>query len=308
MMLVLGGALGLAGVLYLADANPAASQSAQLVARPASSDPGTDPANSAWDRAEPLEIPLTGQGASYPTTTGSIRSVEAEALHYDGRLYVRVSWADSTSDDSTLKVEQFSDAVALEFPAQAAATVPSICMGQADAGVNIWQWRADSQTGFGDMAASYPNIWVETYQTDEPAYITAKAAGNPVANADGSPVQNLVSRAFGNIGPAGAQDVTGEGVYANGRWAVVFARDMAGANDSLVSFRDTGKTDMAFAVWDGTAGERNGQKSVSTFVRLSFAGEGGGSQAMTWVLAALVLGVLSAIGVGAAIFGYRRGD
>jgi complex iron-sulfur molybdoenzyme family reductase subunit gamma len=83
---------------------------------------------------------------------------------------------------------------------------------------------------------------------------------------------------------------------------------MAGANESLVSFRDTGKTDMAFAVWDGTAGERNGQKSVSTFVRLSFAGEGGGSQAMTWILAALVLAGLSAIGVGAAVFGYRRGD
>jgi complex iron-sulfur molybdoenzyme family reductase subunit gamma len=207
-----------------------------------------------------------------------------------------------------MRVEQFSDSVALEFPATAAVTVPSICMGQADAGVNIWQWRADSQSGSREPADQFPNQWVEQYPSDDPEFVTARAAGNPYAIADGGAVQDLVATAFGTIGPASSQAVQGQGVYDGGSWSVVFARTMEEANPSLVSFHETGSTDMAFAVWDGSNGDRNGQKSVSTFVTLSLVPGKDGTNVTALALAAGVFAVLAAAGILVAVYGYKRAD
>lgn len=297
-----------AGILQLVNANPAASQSVMLISRPASSDPGLDPDAEAWSESANIDVPLSAQLASYATGGGSIATISAKSLHRDGNLYVRVEWQDATRDDSTLKVENFSDAVALEFPASAAVAVPAICMGQAGAGVNIWQWRADSQSGHGDPAERYPNLFVEHYPGDGPEFYTARAAGNPYALADGGPVQDLVSQSFGNIGPAGSQTVQGQGVYADGKWAVVFMRPLKPGDTSLTGFHETGTTDLAFAVWNGSESDRNGQKSVSSFVRLHvFPGADGGSTVPTWLLALGVLAGLTGIGVGLAVIGTRSG-
>lgn len=307
-LLVLALVLATAGVLQFTNANPAASQSLMLISRAASSDPGLDPNAAVWNESASIDVPLTAQQQAYPIGGGSIATISAKSLHRDGNLYVRVEWTDATQDDSTLKVENFSDAVALEFPASASATVPSICMGQVGAGVNIWQWRADSQVGHGDPSERYPNLWVERYPGDGPEFYTARAAGNPYALADGGPVQDLVAASFGNIGPAGSQTVQGQGVYQGGKWAVVFARPLNPGDASLTAFHETGTTDLAFAVWDGSQSERNGQKSVSAFVRIHiFPGDAGGSAAPTWLIALGLLVGLSGLGVGLAVIGTRSG-
>lgn len=306
--IMLTAVLATAGLLQLMDANPAASQAQTLAARPASSDPGLDPNAKAWADTPAVDITLSAQLANYPTGGGSIATVSAKALHRGETLYIRVEWADTTRDDSTLRVENFSDAVALEFPSSGSATVPSICMGQAGNGVNIWQWRADSQTGHGDPAERYPNLLVEMYPSHDPEFYTARAVGNPYALADGGPVQNLVAQSFGSLTPAASQTVQGEGVYANGKWAVVFARPFKGESTDLTAFHETGTTDMAFAVWNGSESDRSGQKSVSAFVRLHvLGGGGGGSRVPVLSLALGLLAAVTALGIGLAYFGARKG-
>jgi hypothetical protein len=66
---------------------------------------------------------------------------------------------------------------------------------------------------------------------------------------------------------------------------------------------------MAFAIWNGSEGERNGMKSVSPFVTLKIssvlsAGGGDDDTAILLTAAALLFG-LTAIGIGLAWYGYR---
>lgn len=302
--------LAIAGAMQLFEANPATSQSVFLTAYSSANDPGLNPASSAWQNAVPIQVPLTAQAGTYPAGGGSIPTISAKALHYQGKLYVRVEWADATKDDTTTKVENFSDAVAVEFPAQSAAAVPALCMGQANAGVNIWQWRADSQAGIQDPTAVYTSALVDEYPTKEDLFYTARAAGNPYANPQQGPVQTLVAQAFGTLATANAQDVQGQGAWTNGTWAVVFTRGYGAGDPSQAAFKDGVTTDMAFAVWNGSQGDRNGRKSVSAFVRLTISGTqiaGGGDT--NWTVIGLAVGLLMGtvvLGGGLAYFGYRE--
>lgn len=296
--------LATAAALQLGGANPAESQTTQLVAWTAPSDPGLDPMAPAWDRGTGVQVPLVGQAGTYFGGQSTIPTLTAQALQYDGTLYVRVEWADATRDDSAVRVQDFADGAALEFPARAANTVPSICMGQADAGVNIWHWRADSETGPRDPRA----IYVNTLSDGAPVnFYTAREAGNPYSQPDAPAVQNLVAQAFGTLSTATVQDVAGHGVYEDGRWAVVFARKFERGGAGLVSFDDAQKTDMAFAVWNGSEGQRNGNKSISQFVTLSLppgmATGAGGSNAWAIGGAIAILAGVTALGLGLAIFG-----
>ncbi len=300
-----------AGALQLFDANPAASQTLRLTAYSASDDPGLDPAHKAWKNAVAVQVPLSSQAGAYVSGGGSIPMVTAKALHVDNRLLIRVEWADATRDESTTRVQDFADAVALEFPARAATSVPAICMGQADAGVNIWHWRADSQAGFKEPAQVYAGSIVDMYPSRDTLFFTARAAGNPYSNPEAGPVQTLVSQTFGTLTAATVQDVQGSGVYKDGTWAVVFERAYTGTDGNQASFSDGARTDMAFAVWNGSEGDRNGKKSVSQFVQLSIMGGDApgsdGANRMTVLIAVAMLVGLSGLGVTLATVGSRGG-
>ncbi len=311
-MLAAGAAfLAIAGVLQFAGANPAQSQTITLTAYPSDSDPKA-PDSKAWDDSLPISVPLTAQAGAYAAGGGSIPTISARALHYNNTLYVRVEWTDATADESTARIQDFADAVAIEFPARVATSVPSICMGQADAGVNIWQWRADSQAGIPEVTAIHPNALIESYPSTEDLFFTARAAGNPVANPSIGAVQNLISRTFGTLSPAASQQVLGEGVHKDGKWAVVFSRPFAGPDGDQATFSAGAKTDAAFAVWNGSEDDRNGRKSVSQFVTLSISaqklpGAGGGDDWIILTIALVSLLAISALGVGLAAYGYREG-
>jgi complex iron-sulfur molybdoenzyme family reductase subunit gamma len=302
--------LALAAVLQFTNTNPAVSQTLYLTAYESASDPGLNPMDSAWKDAVAVHVPLTAQRGSY-AAGGSVATVSAKALHYNDTLYVRVEWKDSTRDESTTRVEDFSDAVALEFPAKKASTVPSVCMGQADAGVNIWHWRADSDAGLRDPVEIYTGASVDGYPSTDTLFYTARAAGNPYANPDLGAVQTLVSRAFGQLTTSTVQDVRGKGVWENDTWAVVFARPYTSDSPDHAGFSSGARTDVAFAVWDGSQDERNGMKAASQFITLSIAGAkapGGNGFSTTWaILGAVMLIGLSALGIGLGVYGYREG-
>lgn len=268
--------LAIAVVLRLTETNLAGAQTQVLTAVAADTDPGTDPDGAVWAGIPDADVPLTAQQIAYPNGGGTIPQINVRAAHFDNRLYLRLAWEDDLPDESSFGADVFSDAVATMFPAQSAAAAPAITMGQADAGVNIWYWRADSEAGVPAADVEHEGLAVDGYPLeDDPDFDTAAAAGNVLAS--GAAVQDLIAEGFGSLTPASDPAAIGEGNYADGEWRVVLVRDFASSSPELAVFELGTTTDMAFAVWDGDNGDRNGLKSISQFVRLDVAGEGGES-------------------------------
>lgn len=278
-LMVIGTVALLAVVAAVTGAPTASSQAPTLAAIRAPEQPALDPNWSYWAKLPGVDVPLTAQNLTYPMGGGSVPSVNLKATHYNGVLYVRASWQDATEDVPAVDMTAFTDAVALEVPAKSAVAVPSFCMGQANSGVNIWRWRADSQAGGPDalLSTDYPNGYSDGYSgatkvlEQDPIYQPARALGNPVALSGGPPVENLIAQAFGTLSPAPAQEVDGAGSWQNGTWTVVFRRPFAAPTADQADFAEGASTNMAVAVWNGSQGDRAGQKNVSQFVTLSIA-------------------------------------
>lgn len=275
---ILGVAMTLAvgAVLQVTNTNPAVSQTQSISALELRADPGTDPDSEAWKGVASVELPLTAQSGAY-YAGGSVKTIRAQVGHFEGRLYVRVAWPDATSDETTTRAEDFADAVAIEFPASGKASIPSLCMGQADSAVNIWHWRADSSGSPHDPGVVYANSLIDEAGSSGLQFYTARDAGNPFANPDIGAVQTLSAVAFGELSTLPDQDVDGMGKYGAGEWAVVFARDFAASAPGHATFSVGQTVDMAFAVWDGNNDERNGRKAVSPIVTLRLYSIGAGS-------------------------------
>jgi hypothetical protein len=270
--LVLVAALAAAGGLQVLGANPAVPQGTTLTAFRAAALPGLDPGDATWDRAPRVEVPLTAQNVTYPFGGGNVPAVRVQAMHDGETLLVRVTWGDTSEDASAVRADGFSDAVAVQFPAAAGSSAPAICMGQADGGVNIWQWRADSEGALPASAGDlHQGAYVDRYAAVDDLHFPARAAGNPYARPDGGPVQDLVATGFGSLGPAGDQQVTGRGARDGDGWTVVFSRPFATGDEARPEFGVGTTTDVALAAWNGAEGDRSGQKSVSEFLRLSLS-------------------------------------
>jgi hypothetical protein len=242
--------------------------------------PLDNPASPLWQQTTAVEIPLNAQNLTRPMLLNpSVRSVIVRALRSDSQVALLVEWPDATRNDSLVRAEDFRDAVAVQFPL--VEHEPFFCMGQQDGGVNIWHWKADWQADLiarHDIDTMYPNMYVDDYpHTDDPAsaalYLPARYVGNSFASvAHLSPVESLVSIGFGSLTalPGEGQNVQGYGEWADGRWRVIFSRDLL-AQDFYtdLSFTSGKIYPLAFAVWDGANQERGGQKSTSQWVSLN---------------------------------------
>jgi hypothetical protein len=133
------------------------------------------------------------------------------------------------------------------------------------------------------MEDEYPNMYVDYYLYTEAVegemasvtnytdtnYLPAMKAGNLLAApAILSPVEDLNAGGFGSLTtqPLDGQNVQGYGVWNDGKWQVIFSRNLESSEVDDVSFK-AGKTySVAFAVWDGDNEERNGEKSTSQWL------------------------------------------
>jgi hypothetical protein len=87
-----------------------------------------------------------------------------------------------------------------------------------------------------------------------------------------SSVEDLNAVGFGTLTtqtPEG-QNVRGASEYRDGVWRVVMSRPLSDGdpNDTVLQ-AGSAATVVAVAAWDGSRGDRNGQKSVSTWLALS---------------------------------------
>jgi len=301
-----------AAVLTVSDMRLASSQTVTLVAkRSDAAVPLDDPYDGVWKRAIPVEVPLSAQNVT-PPRAGSDRSITARALQDGQRLYVLMQWEDESEDLLVSRQAEFTDAAAVQFPVTPGETVPAFCMGDPNTPVNIWQWKAAWQTdierGFVDVEDAYPNAVADLYPfEDEEVFYPARAVGNVGAEASRqTAVDNLLAGSFGTLTQAPDQVVQGAGDWRDGTWRVLFARDLTVDGD-YSQFAEDDSTNVAFAVWDGASGERDGMKSVSQFLTLEVSPEvaeaGGGFT--TWLIVAGAVGG-GAMVLALALYGRQR--
>jgi hypothetical protein len=257
-------------------------------------------------------LPLSAQAAVAPKG-GRRLTLQAGAVHDGQDLFVVVEWPDASPSDSVARTEDFTDAVAVQFPSAAGVGVPALCMGATDAAVNIWQWRAAWQADLEEGSAStvertYPNTVVDSYPFEgDDLYQPGRAVGNPFSQASrASAVDNLVAGGFGTLTADPLASVAGWGQWRQGAWRVVLTRPLQVGRDGNIELVGDASTDVAFAVWDGAAHERDGMKSVSAFAQLRISQQQLSRPAslLWWVP---VIAILSALAVWLGLRAGRSG-
>lgn len=254
------------------------------------------PIDPSWDQARPLYVGLTPLW----WTEDRVEGVVVQALHTQDTLALRFSWLDPTVDERAVRHDEFRDAVAVQF---ALSSDPPFYMGGAgeNGGVNIWMWKADRQkniaTGYQDVDAAFPDRIIDMYPEQNyhlvdmtvtewpreaitkhaPEFMTAWGAGNLVANPEmKTPVECLVARGPGTLSgkPANVQTVEGQAVYERGVWYVQMQRGMSLSSDGEHAqgderaFRSGDYLPVSFAIWNGSAGDRDGKKNISIWQKL----------------------------------------
>jgi len=222
----------------------------------------------------PLTIPLWPQIIAIPHGGGTVPHISVRALHNGKTLFLQFTWEDAKPNRELFKYEEFSDAVAIQFPVSP-DVVPTPFMGDAQHPVNIWQWKAAwdaDRFRLRGVEQVYPHMHMDFYfeevyiwdQQLKAAFTPGRAAGNlqsqPIRH---SSVEDLVAFGFGTIQSQVRQDVQGAGHWQDGRWVVVMARDLTTPDPFDVQLRPGDSVLFNIAVWEGSNGDRGGQKSVS---------------------------------------------
>jgi DMSO reductase family type II enzyme heme b subunit len=200
-----------------------------------------DPLDEGWNKASAMEVPLGGQIIASPRQwIPSVDAIMVRAVYNNDEIAFLMEW-----DDSTNKQEEiFRDAVSLQFPTKIPESLkkPYFAMGDSSGAVNLWSWKAFWNEGFGTV--------IEASETE---------AGEVV---------ELNAKGFNNIKnqPPESQNVTGKGVYQNGRWKVMLKRTLK-TDDTKgdIQFEIGKLIPVAFAVWDGSNSDVGSLKSVSSW-------------------------------------------
>jgi mono/diheme cytochrome c family protein len=239
------------------------------------------PDSGAWRLTQPVNLHLM------PLWWRSDRPEEitVRALHDGKQMALLLVWSDTTDDDTAMRPQDFRDAVAVQFALT--PDPPFFAMGSRGRHVNIWMWKAERQAdlepAFQDLEKIYPNLGIDSYPNSkipaveqptrhaltlgsDPVFVTGWAAGNIVADPlRQSPAEDLVAQGFGTLRarPRDTQALDARGVYATGTYRVMLRRDLAGRGPQAVTLRPGATVPVGFAVWNGSAGDRDGKKSVT---------------------------------------------
>jgi DMSO reductase family type II enzyme heme b subunit len=131
----------------------------------------------------------------------------------------------------------------------------------------------DSYPNFERSPLEQPTRHALTLESD-PTYVTAWGVGNVVADPrPKSATEELTAQGFGTLRarPSIDREVDGFGAYSTGSYRVLFRRALRTASPDGVPFSAGGRAAVAFAVWDGSAGDRDGKKSVTIWQELLLA-------------------------------------
>jgi len=249
----------------------------------------THPDARRWRRAEPVHLHLM------PLWWRSERPEEltVRALHDGEEIALLLVWTDETNDRTAIRPQNFRDAVAVQF--SLTPDPPFFAMGEKGKFVNIWMWKserqADMETAFQDLEEVYPNIGIDSYPDftrspleqpqrnaltleSDPTFVTGWGAGNIVSDPHrSSAVEDLSAQGFGTLKarPNIDQTIDAQGVYGMKSYRVMFRRTLSPKGDRSVALTPGTTAPVAFAVWNGSQGDRDGKKSVTIWQDLKIA-------------------------------------
>ncbi|NHN49823.1 cytochrome C nitrite reductase [Halostella sp. JP-L12] len=209
-----------------------------------------------WDDAPTREMSLEPQRMAVPRGGGSVDEITVQSVTNDTHVAFRLEWEDPTADTNISEPGQYSDAAAIMLRS---GSKPPIDMGSDSDPVNIWYWRSswersDADPG-GDMYG-YPHPDGETKP--------GQAAGNPLSQMSyDSYGQNYYARGYGSLSHAPEQPVAASSERTDDGWSVVFVREREAAGEHDAAFDEADQMYLAFAVWNGSADEVNGEKSLT---------------------------------------------
>ncbi|MGZ8484720.1 MAG: ethylbenzene dehydrogenase-related protein [Candidatus Binatia bacterium] len=247
------------------------------------------PESGIWRLASPVNLHLM------PLWWRSERpeEVTVRAVHDGKEIAILMVWHDDTNDQTALRPQDFRDASAIQF--SLTANPPFFAMGEQAAAVNIWMWKserqADLQTAYQELESVYPNLGIDSYPNlmrsaveqphrhaltlqSDPSFVSGWGAGNIVSDPERkSPVEDLTAKGFGTLQarPRIDQKVGAHGLYGHGSYEVMFRRFLLPTGQGAVALRAGTTVPVAFAVWNGSAGDRDGKKSVTIWQDLKIA-------------------------------------
>ena len=275
---------------------PASAQPGTIVSKFRAGDLPLDPLASAWAKLPVARVHLDPLWIR----KRAVDEVRVRSLHNGQEIALLLEWDDPIADQSVIRSEDFRDAAAMQFPVAsvkldgAEHAEPSYTMGDTHGLVNIWHWKADWEADlarFRDIQDRYPGMAADTYlfrqggpvgepsseivkaptSTHDPTYLTGWGAGNLLSNPSrSSSVEDLNALGFGTLTsqPPEDQNVRGKGIWQGGKWRVLFVRTMKSPSDRDTQFLPGHSLPIAFAIWDGSEGDRDGQKAVSLWQHL----------------------------------------
>ncbi|QWR77567.1 ethylbenzene dehydrogenase-related protein [Candidatus Magnetomonas plexicatena] len=251
-----------------------------------------------WKSAKAAHIKLIALETTNALRHGTVPAADAKALNSNARYVFNLSkpapvltvkavqngkqiafqltWDDATQDTENA-IDTFRDSVAMLFPVkQTAELYPSPLMGAKGEPVNVWQWRADWQAekdGKRNLSARQPQTdGIHVSYSD--AILKSEYPQRP--SKDATMIQ-YIAEGYGTLTKLHNQSPAAHGSYKNGKWTVVFVRNLKSDDGGDAEFTSGKKTYVNFAAWNGAAGDVNGMKSISVvWTPLVFDG---GSQA-----------------------------
>ena len=201
-----------------------------------------------WKKAPKTQVKLR----ALQSVSSGFSRLSVQSLHNDQKIAFRLQWSDSSPNRAEPGVSRFLDGVALQFAPGPAIHSTYYGMGEQNKSVNIWHWRADSNQKFvGKDIIPQPKA-LDPFREQAVEELNASGFGTLT-------VQSLED-----------QQVEGKGVWQDGRWAVVFVRELDTGSSFDARFVKVRKKLMAVALWDGTLKEKNANKRVSFWQELKF--------------------------------------
>lgn len=244
------------------------------------------PDSSEWQAATPVRVRVTplwwrDKFAEY---------INARAIHDGTNIAVQLIWTDATNDHTAIRTEDFRDAAAIQMSPD--TSPPFIGMGGEYNPVNIWMWKSERQanleTVFQDIETVYPNIGIDSYPNPDsspleqptrhaltlkssPTYVTGWGAGNIVSDPTYRlSAEDLSARGFGTLRafPLEHQTIAALGRYDTSSYSVTFTRSLKAPHEEQLDLTPGSTVSIAFAVWDGSNGDRDGKKCATTWHEL----------------------------------------
>jgi DMSO reductase family type II enzyme heme b subunit len=232
-----------------------------------------DPRSELWERAEEAEIAMSAQQI-YQPGGGSTRAVRISALENGQDVAIRMTWEDSSKNDTLGDVP--TDAAAIQLPIDP-THLPYQCMGQSTSKVNIWHWKAAWEREVREMLGS------------SPLAVVNQAVRNYTSNGICKAVET----------PGIAPEV--QSYHDGQRWFLVYKRSLNIGDAGTAPLDPTLPTSIAFAVWNGAQGEVRGMKAVTTWNTLAFE-----TVEKSNMGDLVTLGVVILASIGIMIFAMRR--